>query len=76
MGVDFLEFGVIILEHRVPEVVGVSVIRGREVSPWVYHGQFIPLTWMFEFPVVNKSAIDICIQIHIQKNVAFFFMGV
>lgn len=51
MGVDFLEFGVIILEHRVPEVVGVSVIRGREVSPWVYHGQFIPLTWMFEFPL-------------------------
>lgn len=59
--------GFIPLDHGVPEVVGVSVIHEREVSPlmgipWLVYS----FTGMFECSVVvNKTAIGICVRIFV-----------
>lgn len=56
--------GFITLDQRVPEVVGVSVIREREVSPSMVTPQLVySFTRMSERSViVNKTARGICVQ--------------
>lgn len=56
--------GFITLDQRVPEVVGVSVIREREVSPSMATPQLVySFTRMSERSViVNKTARGICVQ--------------
>lgn len=56
--------GFITLDQRVPEVVGVSVIREREVSPSMATPRLVySFTGMSERSVVvNKTARGVCVR--------------
>lgn len=56
--------GFITLDQRVPEVVGVSVIREREVSPSMGTPRLVySFTGMSECSVVvNKTARGVCVR--------------
>lgn len=56
--------GFITLDQRVPEVVGVSVIREREVSPLMATPRLVySFTGMSEWSiVVNKTARGVCVR--------------
>lgn len=56
--------GFITLNQRVPEVVGVSVIREREVSPSMATPRLVySFTGMSERSVVvNKTARGVCVR--------------
>lgn len=56
--------GFITLDQRVPEVMGVSVIREREVSPSMATPRLVySFTGMSEHSVVvNKTARGVCVR--------------